>query len=162
MHYVVLNSHNINILGVYTSMVDAIQEIKQSSIPNEHYKIYSGTSNVSGWTEVKEWFQHEEIVHVIGEEHWIDLLSSSKTIVVDFYADWCGPCKKIAPIFHELNKEYPNIIFAKVNVDKCKNITEKCKIRAMPTFQVWKNGKKIDELLGGNIPKLKDFVNHLM
>jgi thioredoxin 1 len=55
--------------------------------------------------------------------------------VVDFYADWCGPCKKIAPYVHKKTQEF-GLALAKVNVDNAPDVSAEYKIQAMPTFQV--------------------------
>lgn len=64
--------------------------------------------------------------------------AEDKIVAVDFYADWCGPCKMISPRFESLSLEYPNIIFLKVNVEHLKGTSRKCGISAMPTFQFFK------------------------
>jgi thioredoxin len=71
-------------------------------------------------------------------------------VIVDFYADWCGPCKQIAPFFKDLALRYPQLKFAKVNVDTCAGTRSKYGIQAMPTFMVLMNGQKMDVLSGAN------------
>lgn len=81
--------------------------------------------------------------------------------VIDFYADWCGPCKRIAPIYHKLAEEHPNIGFGKVNVDEVEDLSAKFEIQAMPTFVFFKGGKKIDSMAGANDGKLKEKIGSL-
>ncbi|KAI9136432.1 thioredoxin-like protein, partial [Paraphysoderma sedebokerense] len=76
-------------------------------------------------------------------------ISQNKLTVVDFYAVWCGPCKAIAPKFESFSSTYSNAAFIKVNVDDL-NVAASCSVRAMPTFQFYRNGKKIDEVVGAN------------
>jgi len=81
----------------------------------------------------------------------------TKLVVVDFTATWCGPCQQIAPRFEELSKEHnPDIEFVKVDVDDVNDIAARQNIKAMPTFQFFRNGDKIDELQGANVPHLKE------
>merc|ERR1712012_1210522 len=76
-------------------------------------------------------------------------------IVVDFWAEWCGPCRMIAPHFARLSEEMTNWIFLKVDVDSQDTLSAECGIRAMPTFQFYdSDGKKIDELVGASIDAL--------
>ncbi|KAI8871988.1 thioredoxin-like protein, partial [Ramicandelaber brevisporus] len=76
-------------------------------------------------------------------------------VIVDFSATWCPPCKVIAKPYETLAKQTPNVLFAKVTVDEATEIAAAFKIRAMPTFQVYFYGEKIDELIGAALPPLK-------
>ena len=70
-------------------------------------------------------------------------------ILVDFWAEWCMPCKALAPVIDELSKEYDGKVrFAKVNVDDCKEVPAKFGIRGIPTLILFKDGKKVNELVG--------------
>jgi thioredoxin 1 len=76
-------------------------------------------------------------------------------ILVDFWAEWCMPCRALAPVIDELAQEFEGKVrFAKVNVDECKDIPAKFGIRGIPTLILFKNGKKVNELVG-NQPKEK-------
>jgi len=71
------------------------------------------------------------------------LLSSTTHVVVDFYADWCPPCRAIAPIFSNLADQHSSnshLAFAKVNVDHVNNVAERFGVSAMPTFMFFQNG----------------------
>jgi len=76
-----------------------------------------------------------------------------KLVVVDFYATWCGPCNRIAPVFKDLSTKYPNVVFVKVDVDLCKNTAKDHSVSSMPTFLFFRNGVKIDKLSGAD-PKV--------
>lgn len=79
-------------------------------------------------------------------------LMKADLALVDFYADWCMPCKAMAPIIEELAKKYPNILFAKVNVDENPDLAMKFDISAIPTLIIFKKGK-FQERVVGFIPK---------
>ena len=79
-----------------------------------------------------------------------DLLSKNKYVLVDFYADWCGPCKVIAPLFEKMASENPHIVFVKVNVDEAQALTSKYGVSAMPTFMAFINGQKTAEVIGAD------------
>ena len=81
--------------------------------------------------------------------------AGSKLVVVDFYADWCGPCKMIAPKVAEMEKEFSDVVFLKVNVDENDATAEEYGIQAMPTFMFFRDGKKIDSFSGANEQKLR-------
>ncbi|KAI8621871.1 thioredoxin-like protein, partial [Chytriomyces sp. MP71] len=71
----------------------------------------------------------------------------------------CGPCGVISPVFAEMAKEYTNVVFVKVDVDVVPEAAESAGIRAMPTFQFYQNGKKIEELVGANPNKLREVIS---
>lgn len=91
------------------------------------------------------------------------LISETKDqlIVVDFWADWCGPCKMIAPKIEAMAKEFTDVIFAKVNVDDNDDTATKNEISAMPTFIFFKNGEKVETVVGASEAKIKEAVNRL-
>eukprot|EP00914_Ancora_sagittata_P029882 GHVO01059328.1.p1 GENE.GHVO01059328.1~~GHVO01059328.1.p1 ORF type:complete len:116 (+),score=21.41 GHVO01059328.1:39-350(+) len=85
-------------------------------------------------------------------------LASGSTLLVDFYADWCGPCKAIAPKLVEMAAELPSVVFLKVNVDDLDDLAAKYEVSAMPTFMIFKDGKKVDTLVGANVNALKEMA----
>ena len=74
--------------------------------------------------------------------------NTNKAVLVDFYADWCGPCKTLGPILDQLSKDYQNAMIVKVNVDDNQNLAAKFAIRSIPTLIIFKNGKQVDTLMG--------------
>jgi len=83
---------------------------------------------------------------------------ANKLVVVDFFANWCAPCKVIAPIFANYSEEYPNTTFVRVNVDELEDIAQEAEISAMPTFQFFLGGEKVDQVEGADKKKLKDLL----
>lgn len=81
------------------------------------------------------------MVHVTDETFETDVLNSESPVLVDFWADWCGPCKMIAPILDEISNEYDGRIkVAKLNIDENPNTPPKYGIRGIPTLMLFKNG----------------------
>ena len=68
------------------------------------------------------------------------VLENDKTVLVDFYADWCGPCKMQAPIVEELSDELTDVVFAKLNVDEVMDIAMSYGVMSIPTIMVVKGG----------------------
>mmetsp|Transcript_13959 Transcript_13959/g.37717 ORF Transcript_13959/g.37717 Transcript_13959/m.37717 type:complete len:111 (+) Transcript_13959:159-491(+) len=103
----------------------------------------------------------DAVIVIKSTEDWNKALADAgdKAVVVDFFADWCGPCKMIAPKFVDLaNSHQGKVVFLKVNVDECEEVAKICNITAMPTFQVWKNKACVDTLVGANLDKLVGLV----
>merc|ERR1712212_113564 len=89
--------------------------------------------------------------------------AGDKLVVVDFTATWCGPCKNIAPKYQGLSEDpaNQNVIFLKVDVDEAEDVAQQCKITCMPTFHFYRNGEKVEEIVGANFPKLEQMVTSL-
>ncbi|KAI9818065.1 MAG: hypothetical protein M1827_000689 [Pycnora praestabilis] len=103
-------------------------------------------------------------VHIGSTAQFTSLISSSTIVVTDFYADWCGPCKQIAPMYEQLSSQLsrPNkITFAKVNVDQQQEIAQTYGITAMPTFMIFKNAKVVSTVRGADPRKLSEVVKKL-
>ena len=71
------------------------------------------------------------------------VLADNKSVFVDFYADWCGPCKMVGPVLEEISKDYTDIKFVKVNVDDNPEIAQQYGIMSIPTMIGFKNGEKV-------------------
>lgn len=101
--------------------------------------------------------------HVEGDESFPRELAKAgnKLVVVDFTASWCGPCKRIAPVFAELASKYSHNLFLKVDVDECQQTANDYKVQAMPTFMFFKNGQKIDSIRGADPEALEAKVREL-
>ncbi|KAG9229672.1 PITH domain-containing protein [Amylocarpus encephaloides] len=103
-------------------------------------------------------------VQISSPAQFSGLLKSSKIVVTDFYADWCGPCKQIAPIYEQLSAQLsrPNhITFVKVNVETQKEVAAKYAVTAMPTFMIFKQGQVVEKVQGADPRKLQSVVKKL-
>ena len=82
------------------------------------------------------------IEHLTNETFSSHMENTNTPVLVDFWAEWCGPCKMIAPILEELSEQYANrVSIAKVNVDREREIAETFNIRGIPTLILFKNGE---------------------
>ena len=84
----------------------------------------------------------------VTEESFAKIKESGKKTLLDFYAEWCGPCKMIAPILHEIEAELPDLIIAKVNVDEIPSLAVQYGVQSIPTLFVLENGEITAKAVG--------------
>jgi thioredoxin 1 len=77
-----------------------------------------------------------------------DVLMSDKVVVVDFWAEWCGPCKLVAPILEEIASSNENIVIAKLNVDENPQTSASYGITSIPTMNIYKGGQIVKTIIG--------------
>ena len=93
-----------------------------------------------------------------------EVISSEQPVLVDFWAEWCAPCKMIAPIVEELSNEYQGQVkFTKVDVDENPEVAQKYGVRGIPTLLIFNDGAPVDQLVGA-LPKktIKDKLENLL
>jgi thioredoxin 1 len=106
----------------------------------------------------------EYVKSFLNDDEFYDTINSEKLVVVDFYAEWCGPCKMIAPIFERVAKKYDGKVhFYKINSDYMPNIAATYQVYSLPTLLFFRNGEVVhcqNGLL--NEVKLSAKVNNLL
>ncbi len=90
----------------------------------------------------------ERPIHVTDETFDETISGTGKVVLVDFWADWCGPCHAIAPVLEELAAEYARLTVAKVNVDENKGKAAELGVRAIPTLVLFRDGNPVQFLVG--------------
>ena len=93
-----------------------------------------------------------------------DVLKSDKAVIVDFWAEWCGPCKQVAPILEEIASEHADkLTIAKLNIDENPNVPRDYGVMQIPTMNVFKDGQVVKQIIGAK-PKaalLKDLAEFI-
>ncbi|KPM41981.1 hypothetical protein AK830_g4596 [Neonectria ditissima] len=102
-------------------------------------------------------------VNIGSEAEWKSLLSGTNVVIADFYADWCGPCKMIAPHYEKLANEHSRpkkVAFAKINVDSQSGIARANAVSAMPTFKIFHAGNCVETIKGANPSALTQAITN--
>lgn len=104
--------------------------------------------------EKKESGSREYDSPIVGsDESFDEIIKSNSVVMVDFWAEWCGPCNMVAPAIKTLAKEYSGkALFLKINVDECPNTASRFGIMSIPTLMIFKEGKAVDQIIGA-VPK---------
>jgi len=97
------------------------------------------------------------VVHLNAEN--FEAETSKGIVLVDFWAEWCGPCRMLGPIFEELSGEIEQVKFAKVDISENQDLAQKFSVMSIPTLILLKDGKEEDRMMGV-VPKeaLKDWI----
>lgn len=88
------------------------------------------------------------VVHVTTDNFEQEVLKAGQTVMVDFWAAWCGPCKMLSPIVDQIAEEHPEIKVCKVNIDEEPSLAIDYKVMSIPTLLVFKNGEKVNMSIG--------------
>ena len=87
-------------------------------------------------------------VQKINKENFEEVKQSEKTVLLDFYADWCGPCRMVSPLVDEIAEENPQYLVGKINVDEEPALAEEFGVFSIPTLVVMKNGQIVNQSAG--------------
>lgn len=109
--------------------------------------------------KIEEWFPNK-VQHVHSVADFDKIVKENANVVAKYSANWCGPCHAIAPFFRDLSLKHENVVFLHIDVDQCKELSQRESIQAMPTFDFWSGGKKQTEkqVRGGDRAKLTENV----
>ena len=84
----------------------------------------------------------------VNKSNFEEIKNSQKPVLLDFYADWCGPCRMVGPIIEEIANERDDIVVGKVNVDEEEELAMRFGIMSIPTLIVFKDGKPVNQTMG--------------
>ena len=87
-------------------------------------------------------------VLVVTNENFEAVKNSDKPVLLDFYADWCGPCRMVAPFVAQIADEHPEYVIGKINVDNSPELAKEFGVMSIPTLVVMKNGKVVNQSAG--------------
>ena len=106
--------------------------------------------------QLDELMQQQNLNKVVNEIPVLELtsnnfnqeISNNQLMLIDFWAEWCGPCKSMHPVFTRMAKKYKQVRFARVNVDDSQDIAMKYGVQSIPTFIMFKNGEIVNRMVG--------------
>ena len=84
----------------------------------------------------------------VNANNFSEIEQSEKVVLLDFYADWCGPCRMVGPVIEEIAKEHPEILVGKINVDEEEALSARFSVMSIPTLVVMKGGKVVRQVAG--------------
>ncbi len=87
-------------------------------------------------------------VLLVNKENFNEIQTSEKTVLLDFYADWCGPCRMVSPIVDEIAEQNPQYLVGKINVDEQPDLAAAFGVASIPTLVVMKGGKIVNQAAG--------------
>ena len=103
-------------------------------------------------------------VNIVNQDNFqTDVLNSNKPVLVDFWAEWCGPCKQLAPTVQEIANENPSLTVCKMDVDANRDAAVKYGIRSIPTLMLFKDGEAVGTEIGAlTKQQLQEFINQVL
>lgn len=127
--------------------------IQNSQTENIETENMLNVENIASTAEENTVNENEEvdnmsILEVTTQTFQQEVLNSEKTVLIDFYADWCGPCKMLSPVVEEVAQENTDIKVVKINVDNAQEIAIKYQIMSIPTLVVVKGGNEVTRSVG--------------
>jgi thioredoxin 1 len=84
----------------------------------------------------------------INQANFNDIITKNSLVLIDFWAEWCGPCRLMHPVFDRMSKKYKQIKFARLNVDQNQNLAMQFNVQSIPTFIMFKDGKEAQRMMG--------------
>jgi len=104
------------------------------------------------------------IIHISDENFVNNVLESKKPVLLDFWAEWCGPCKQIAPVLDDISEEMvDDLVIAKINIDQNPETPAKYGVRGIPTLMIFKDGQLIDTKIGSMSKNvIQDWINSIV
>ena len=139
----VFASFFVNNYGIYINL-----EEKNDNNVEEDVNIEKSEENNINSDEKEREENIMNILELTSEKFEEEVLKSEKTVLIDFYAEWCGPCKLMGPVVEKVAQENENLKVVKVNVDIEESLAIKYRIISIPTFVVIKNGEEVNRVVG--------------
>lgn len=141
-----LRKQNEKMLGIADNNII----VENALIESNHVNDNLDNNNAGGNTVKNNENDYVRIIEVTEKDFNNEVLNSDKPVLIDFYADWCEPCKILYPIIEEIAEENENIKVVRINVDNEFYLSMQYQIMSIPTMVVIKNGEEVNRMIGVN------------
>jgi len=122
--------------------------VNNSVVLNETNNTTNNESNLEEETIKESEISDNDVIDVNTNNFEVEVINSDKKVLIDFYADWCGPCKRLSPIVDKVAKENKDIKVVRIDVDNNKELANRYNVSSIPTLVVIENGKEINRSVG--------------
>jgi thioredoxin 1 len=99
------------------------------------------------------------MIQIENKEQLEQILSENSAVVLDFYAEWCGPCKQLMPIIEKVSEDHKKVAFCKINVDQNEELSKSYGVRSIPTLKYLKKGEVVKTMIG--VQPVKEIISNL-
>lgn len=152
----------LGVVAKKETIVEEEEEHNGKPLPgNDAGGLHTNYTEVKNDREESVTKNNKVVIVITSKEQYDELLKTNEKLIVMNTASWCGPCKKIYPLFNKLSEQYNNIQFVKVDVDDMSEVAERYKINAMPTFVGVHNGAEKRRVVGAHIRDLEELAAKL-
>ena len=131
-------------------LTDTRSEAAAKKLRDNGYQVYMLKGGILKWRaeNLPEVGNEKTVASGMTMEAFKELINTDKVVLVDFYADWCGPCKKMEPYLNEISKDMEGVKLVRIDTDENPVLTQQMGIQALPYLQIYKNNEKVWENLG--------------
>lgn len=97
----------------------------------------------------------DKVIDIVGKEHLDGVIAAGGLVFVDFWAEWCGPCRMLGPVLHDIAEANEGVVVAKINVDTAENgdLSMEYGVRSIPQVTIFKGGEQVDQFVGALPPE---------
>lgn len=149
--FIVILAFSGIVVDKYSSqMLDAgnSEEKIENTLQDNSKDDKDNVTEISGEENKREENENMNVMELTSAQFENEVLKSEKTVLIDFYADWCMPCKMMAPVVEKIASENEDLKVVKINVDNEQDIAIQYGIMSIPTFMVVKNGEVVNRIVG--------------
>ena len=105
-------------------------------------------------------YRRFSMIYII-DDNIDEVTAHNNYVLIDFWAQWCGPCRALSPFIDKLEKEFPHITFCKANVEEAEKISERLGVQNLPCVIFYDHGKEVNRVIGNNQIRIREIIESL-